>query len=166
MSIVPTNVNYNSYILRQNLTTLIRTFPFLNLQVIGNSILGDNLYVVKLGRGPNHVFYSASYHSNEWITSVVLMKFIEDYANAYVNNSNLLNTSVRSLFNTSSIFIMPMVNPDGVNLVTGFFNPASNIYKSFESISNSFPSVPFPSGWKANFNGVDLKNFQPICKVL
>lgn len=48
MAIVPTNVNYNSFLLRQNLRTLVRTFPFLNIQIVGNSVLGEPLYVVKL----------------------------------------------------------------------------------------------------------------------
>lgn len=48
MAIVPTNINYNSFLLRQNLRTLVRTFPFLNIQIVGNSVIGEPLYVVKL----------------------------------------------------------------------------------------------------------------------
>ena len=59
MSIVSTNVNYGYFLMQQNLTTLIRTYPFLNIQTVGNSILGKNIYVVKLGKGPKKVFYSA-----------------------------------------------------------------------------------------------------------
>lgn len=122
MNIVPTDIFYNSYILRQNLVSLNTAFPFLNIQTIGNSVLGKNLYVVKLGKGPNKVFYSASIHSNEWITSNLLMKFIEDYCDSFINGSNLYNYPVKNLFNSSSIFIMPMVNPDGVILIfTGVF---------------------------------------------
>ncbi len=62
MSIVPTNVNYNSSILLQNLIMLNRTYPFLNIQEVGNSVLGKCIYVVKLGRGPKKVFYSGSIH--------------------------------------------------------------------------------------------------------
>ena len=50
MSIVNTNINYNSFLLRQNLFMLNRTYPFLNIQTVGNSVLGRDLYVVKLGR--------------------------------------------------------------------------------------------------------------------
>ncbi len=116
MNIVPTNVLYNSYILKQNITSLNYTYPFLNVQIVGNSVLGKPIYVIKLGRGPNKVFYSASIHANEWITSVLLMKFIENYCDAYVSDESLYGYSIKKLFNNASIFIMPMVNPDGVGL--------------------------------------------------
>ena len=160
MNIVPTNVLYNSYLLRQSLILLNQTFPFLNIQVVGKSVLGNNIYVVKLGNGPNKVFYSASIHAQEWITSVLLMKFIENYCDAYVSNSSLYGYSIRELFNISSIYVMPMVNPDGVDLVNGNINKNSVFYKNAVNISNNFPQIPFPSGWKANINGVDFSNFQ------
>ena len=161
MNIVPTNVLYNSYLLRQNLILLNHTYPFLNIQVVGNSILGKPIYVIKLGNGPNKVFYSGSIHANEWITSVLLMKFIENYCDAYVTDSSLFGYSIKQLFNSTSIYIMPMVNPDGVDLVNGNINQNSTAYRNTVSISNRIPDIPFPSGWKANINGVVLKNYQP-----
>lgn len=122
MSIVSTNIPYNSNILRQNLNLLLRAYPFLNVQTVGNSVLGKPIYVIKLGRGPRNVFYSGSIHANEWITSPVLMKFVEDYCISYVNRSTLYGYSIRNLFNSTSIYIMPMINPDGVDLIfTGIF---------------------------------------------
>ena len=166
MSIVPTNVNYTYNLLRSNLISLNSLYPFLNIQIVGNSVMGKNIYVIKLGNGPNKVFYSGGIHANEWITSTLLMKFIEDYATAYVQNSSLYGYNIRNLFNSSSIYIMPMVNPDGVDLVNGYINQNSSAYRNAVAISNHFPNIPFPSGWKANINGVDLKNYQPFCKVL
>ena len=155
-NIVPTNVFYNFSILTENLTSLVRTYPFLNIQNVGNSVLGKPIYVVKLGKGSRHVFYSASIHANEWITSVLLMKFIEDYCKAYVSNGSLYNYSIRNLFNNCSIFIMPMVNPDGVDLITGNLSTTSSAYLQAQNISSNFPDIPFPDGWKTNINGVDL----------
>lgn len=127
--IVPTNVAYSSYILNSNLNTLYRKFPFLDIKPVGVSNLGNPINVIRLGTGNKKVFYSASFHANEWITSILLMKFIEDYCNTYVSNGKIYNYSIQDLFNSCSIYIMPMVNPDGVNLVTG------NINKNSRSIS-------------------------------
>lgn len=145
MSIVPTNVSYNYSLMSQNLTILNRTYPFLNIQTVGNSVLGKNIYVVKLGKGTKKIFYSSSIHANEWITSVLLMKFIEDYCIAYNNNSRLYGYSVRRLFNSVSIYIMPLVNPDGVDLVTDNLNKSSPAYLNALNISRQFADIPFPS---------------------
>ena len=166
MEIVQTNNNYTYEIMKSDIYKLNITYPFLQVQNVGFSVLGKQLPIIRLGRGEKEVFYSASFHANEWITSVILMKFIEDYCIAYTNNSNLFGYNIRNLFRTVSIYIMPMVNPDGVDLVTGEISPNSSLYTNTGLIANRYPNIPFPDGWKANIRGVDLKNFQPLRKVL
>ena len=162
MSIVPTNLAYNYYIMKDNILSLANTYSFLDVSSIGNSVLGLDIPVLKIGTGSKELLYFASIHSNEYITSILLMKFIEDYCYAFSSNSNIFNISARQLYKSSTIYIVPMVNPDGVNLVTGIYSPDSEIYKSCKQIASFFPSIPFPDGWKANIKGVDLKNYQPI----
>ena len=145
MNIIPTNSAYNSTLLTNNLITLSLYFPFLNIQTVGKSVLGKNIYVIKLGTGKKEVFYSASFHANEWITSVIMMKFIEDYCNAYVSNSIIFGYSIRDLFTSTSIYIMPMVNPDGVDLVTGNISSPFSIYEKVQNIAQSYPNIPFPN---------------------
>ena len=73
------------------------------------------------------------------------MKFIEDYCNSYTTDSKLYNYSIKNLFNTTSIYIIPMVNPDGVDLVTGNISKTSNAFLTAKNISNNFSDIPFPS---------------------
>lgn len=137
-------------------------YPFVKVISIGKSVLGKDLTVLKIGNGSKEVFYSASFHANEWITSPVLMKFIEEYCLAISNNGAIFGFSAMQLFNTVSLYILPMVNPDGVDLVTGNLAEGSIAYNNARKISSKYPDIPFPSGWKANIEGVDLKNFQPF----
>lgn len=97
------------------------------------------------GKGTREVFYSGGIHANEWITSTLLMKFIEDYSISYVNNSKLYNYSINNLFNNVSIYIMPMVNPDGVDLVTGALPTNSRAFANAKNIAENFANIPFPS---------------------
>ena len=156
MNIVTTNAKYSYSLMVDDLASLKKVYPFLEFKIVGKSVLEKNIYVIKLGNGPNNVFYSASIHANEWITSILLMKFIEDYCEAYTRNSSLFGYSIKDIFHSSSIYLMPMVNPDGVDLVTGPISSSSPYFKNALAISKQFSNIPFPSGWKANIRGVDL----------
>lgn len=166
MFIVQTNIKYTYEELKKDIFELKNKYPFLNMGIIGKSVLGREIYGIKIGNGNRKVFYHASIHANEWITTVILMKFLEDYSEAYINNSEIYGYNARELYETTSLYLVPMVNPDGVELLTGGLENVEKEKQKFENIAKNFPGIPFPDGWKANANGVDLKNYQPICKVL
>lgn len=154
--IVPTDISYTSEVLNINVRALKVIYPFIETGFIGTSVLGEEIPYVKIGNGQKEVFYNGSFHANEWITSVVLMKFIENYCSAIRSGGTIYGFDARTLFDSVSIYIVPMVNPDGVNLVTGYIEDDFPAFLKAKRIASNFPDIPFPSGWKANLNGVDL----------
>lgn len=126
-----------------NLSALKHVYPFLQMQTIGNSVLGKELLAVRIGQGPKEVFYNASFHANEWITTPLLMKFLENYCISYVTNSDIYDYQSRNLFNTVSLYLVPMVNPDGVDLVTGAIAPQTAPYISTKQIARKFSRHSF-----------------------
>ena len=155
-TIVATEISYTSEFLNINIRALKVVYPFLETGAIGRSVLGEDIPYIKIGRGQKQVLYTGAIHGNEWITAPVLMKFVEDYSSAIRSGGTIFGFDAKTLFDRVSIYIVPMVNPDGVNLVTGAFRTDSPAYIRATRISNNFPDIPFPSGWKANINGVDL----------
>ena len=166
MEIVRTNINYTYEVMKDDIEKLFRRYNFLEKGRIGYSVLGKEISYIKIGRGEKEVLYTAAFHANEWITSVLLMKFIEEFCMAYETNSEIYGHNARQIFDMTSIYLVPMVNPDGVDLVTGAVPKDSDVYMDFKSLANNYPQIPFPSGWKTNFNGVDLKTFQHFLQSL
>lgn len=133
-------------------------YSFLNVQSIGQSVEGRELYMVRLGTGTREVFYHGAIHANEWLTALLLMKFIEDYAEAYNSGTNLNGYDIKKLFTQVTIWVMPMANPDGVQLVTEGIDPSNQYYQTVLAANNG--SRDF-SRWKANIRGVDLNDQFP-----
>ena len=155
-SVVFTDISYTSMILYRNIKSFKRIYPFLEIGTIGKTVIGNEIPYLKFGNGSKKIFYNASIHSNEWITSPLLMKFLEALCKSYVNNVSIYGYDAKNLFNEISLYIVPMVNIDGVDLVTGYLNKNSNFYLNSKKISANYPNIPFPNGWKANIVGVDL----------
>ena len=87
------------------------------------------------------------------------MKWVEKLCLAYVNDGYIYGYLARRILRDTSIYVVPMVNPDGVNLVTNAVPKDSKFFKQAEKISADYPAIPFPSGWKANIEGESFINF-------
>ncbi|KGG80234.1 M14 family metallopeptidase [Caloranaerobacter azorensis] len=156
IDVVDTNINYTYDILSDDIKGLLARYPFLQSGSIGRSVLGRKLYYLKLGRGSNEVFYNAAHHSLEWITSPLLMKFIENFCKAYSENKYIKGYSIRKIFEKSSIYIVPMVNPDGIDLVLNGLDNNNPYYDDL--IKWNKGSIDFSKTWQANIHGVDLNH--------
>jgi len=154
--VVSDSVNYSYELVTWFMDGLNARYPFTELSSAGASVMEKELWYLKTGTGDTPVFFNASHHANEWITTPVLMKFLEDYLKAIAFNTPISNRNATDLYATKTLYVMPLVNPDGVDLVTGALPVSDPYYINARSIASSYPSIEFPNGWKANIAGTDL----------
>ena len=156
MAIVNTTVPITAESCDRMLLALAEKYPFCRTEVIGISVYGRPLRALVMGNGERKVIYSAAHHANEWITALVLLKFAEDLAEAVENNTRIYGILAKNITAAATIYLIPMVNPDGVDLVVGAIPPESAPYQEAEKLAAFYPEIPFSKGWKANLLGIDL----------
>ncbi|RKD30563.1 M14 family metallopeptidase [Thermohalobacter berrensis] len=156
IDVVDTDIEYTHEIMERDIRGLQARYPFLEVGSIGNSVLGRELYYIKLGNGPNEVFYNGAHHALEWITVPLLMKFIENFSEAYAEGSSIRGYDIRDIWNQSTIYIVPMVNPDGIDLVLNGLQRDNPYYE--ELLEWNDTGLPFSQVWQANIRGVDLNH--------
>lgn len=150
--------DYDYSTMISDIRTLQMIYPFLINRYIGNSVLGKEMPGLFIGSGQKRVHFNASFHANEWITTPVVMTFLNDYLLSLTNNSSIRGLYTLFLYVESRLTIVPMVNPDGVDLVLN--GPPANETIRSNLIEWNNGSTDF-SGWKANINGVDLNDQFP-----
>ncbi len=127
------------------------------LDNIGSSVEGRDLLLVKLGKGEKKIILCGTHHAREYITSSYLMKMTEEYAKAYKGTGKFGKYNVKDLLNKVTLYIVPMVNPDGVTLV----NEGLKAVAAREAVEAMTLVKPTYREWKANINGVDLNRQYP-----
>jgi carboxypeptidase T len=89
----------------------------MSLTSIGKTYEGRDIWMVKLSDNVDQeedepgVLFMAAHHGNEWPGIEICLFFIRYMIEQYDNDTNL---EVRNAINTTQIFLIPMVNPDGV----------------------------------------------------
>lgn len=135
---------------------LVQRYPFIRTELLTTSAFGRPVRTMVIGNGPRRVLYTAAHHANEWITAYILLKFAEDLAQAMESGGSVYGVSAQTIAKAATVYLVPLVNPDGVDLVTGAIAPGSLEYEIARGLGENYPQIPFPDGWKANLMGVDL----------
>ena len=152
---------YNYY-----LRVIAQLYPeFTEIEKIGKSVQGRSIYALRVGNGKKEILMDGAIHAREHMTTNVLMEMIDNYTVAYRKGAHFAGYNVKSTLNKTSIWFVPMMNPDGVTLVQKGINSMDPKYKStlkkYNHGSNNF------NRWKANGRGVDLnRNFDGLWKYL
>lgn len=114
---------------------------------IGKSVMGRQLLVIKIGPdapGKKSIFINGAHHGLEYITSLFLMQA-----------AFCLAKSECILTKQATIYMMPMVNPDGVEIAQNAISPKDPFYEKLHRINGG---GDFCTLWQANANGVDLNH--------
>ncbi len=150
--------SYDYAALQQDLATLVDIYPFIVRRRIGSSVMGKALDEIQIGRGTKRVHMNASFHAQEWITTPLLMQTLNEYLLALTNYSTIRGRNILPYYNATFLSLVPMVNPDGVDLVINRLPELEPYRSSVLSINQGNPDF---SGWRANIRGVDLNNQYP-----
>ncbi|AZB44993.1 peptidase M14 [Bacillus sp. FJAT-42376] len=152
---VNANQVYSYDVMKKDLEALAASYPqLIHYKSVGKSEYGRELYAVSVGKGPASVFVNGSHHAREWMTTTLTMKMMEQYAKAYYGNTSINGLPAKSILDQTTIWFMPMVNPDGVSLQQ--YGVKSLPASSQSSVLKMNGGRSDFKHWKANAKGVDL----------
>lgn len=156
MPIVNTQVPITAASCQRMIEEIVAKYPFCRTRVLSTTAFQRPISLLTIGTGPRTVLFTAAHHANEWITALVLLKYAEDLAEAIQNEGILFGQRAKELAEAVTIHLVPMVNPDGVDLVVGAIDAGNIQYDLARRLAADYPNISFPDGWKANLLGVDL----------
>ena len=156
MAIVSSDIPMTSALCGETIRKLVDTYPALKTEVLTTTAFGRPVHALTIGSGGRKVLFSASHHANEWITTPVILRFMEELAQAAKVGGTIYGVPARNILKYNTIYTVPMANPDGVDLVTGAIPTGTLEYETAHAIADNYPAISFPDGWKANLLGVDL----------
>lgn len=92
-------------------------YPFLEVMSIGRTGMGKSIPMITLGKGKKEVLYVGGLCGTEWLTSIILLRFINEYCELYKQRGRIYNNTLESIYSEKCIRILPMLNPDGVDFI-------------------------------------------------
>ena len=131
-----------------------RRYPFIGITNLGHSIMGREIPMITLGKGKSCFLYVGAHGGGEWLTSTILLRFINEYCELYKNKSRIYNTTLDYLYVNKTIYVVPMLNPDGVDYRINGVSDENILYDRLLKMNGE--SRDF-STWQANGRGVELE---------
>ncbi len=128
------------------------------MEVIGHSVMKKPLYAFVIGRGAKQIFYSGGWHANEWHTSKFLTLFLQQLSTYDQSNNKWHGYQIKRILNEITLYVVPLVNPDGVDLV---LQGVSENHPFYEQLLDINKGVTRFDHWSSNIRGVDLNHQWP-----
>ncbi len=129
--------------------------PTLRIQSLGTSVLGRTLPCIAIGQGRREVLYVGAHHGMEGITSALLCRFLLDLCRLSSAGVRIGRVPAPLFWETHTLYILPMLNPDGVDYHLRGPDPSHPLYPRLLEMNGG--NTDF-SAWQANARGVDLNH--------
>ena len=162
MDKIVTVKEYDYYERQKVITDLCDKYKFIKKSIIGKSCGGKDITALKIGSAEEYCLIAAAFHGSERITSVILLRYIEELCEALQNNGYIEGINAnRGLLGRGVIFV-PCVNPDGCDISLLGKKACGQFSESLAKLcKNNFKK------WNANLRGVDINhNFNADWKNL
>lgn len=144
----PTAENLKKYI-----ADITEKHPCSKSFFIGKSVLGRKISVLALGKPAGSVLFVGATHGSEWLTSLVLLRFFEEVCSAFENREKLFGINITHAVSKRGFCIIPVLNPDGVEINVFGKKGALSSEKHIERLSKGDYIH-----WNANAKGVDINH--------
>ena len=138
--------------LMTNMLTLRNEYPnSLKLFTAGYSESGKEILMFTMGNGEKKALVVGGIHAREHITTKYLLRVIEDYCfQNEKGTGNFGNFNIKELLSEYTLYIIPCVNPDGLEIISGRMNARKDV------------RITDIKEYKANLNGVDINRNFPL----
>ena len=142
----------------KELRQLEQAFPAARVFRAGKSALGKEIPALGMGRLKNAALFVGATHGEEWLTSLLLMRFAWEIAAAWTDEA----PSFAGVTREKGLIIVPMLNPDGVEIALDGPRKAGPFRDQTEPLYRANGGK-----WQANARGVDLNhNFDAGWNIL
>lgn len=146
--------DFPTYNLRKIIiNNLLSRYDFLEHGIIGKSLCERDIDFLKLGNGDEMVLWAGAFHGMEWLTSLVLLKFIGRICEDIKSQKKVLGIDPKQKLDKRGLMIVPCVNPDGVEISLTGSTAACEYRQLVDSVSKGNTN-----SWQANARGVDLNH--------
>lgn len=148
-------MGYDYLEMSEDIRRILNDYNLISKFSIGKSIMRRDILCLKIGRGKKKILLSGAYHGLEYLTSAVLMRFLADYACHVTTGSDFFGYKTETFFENVTVYAVPMVNPDGVDIAVNGLDITNPYHRKLISDVgiHSFNRV-----WQANARGVDINH--------
>ncbi len=132
---------------------LLIDYGFLARDTIGESRCGRPIDLLSIGNRRQQVLFTAGFHGMEWLTTLLMLRFVDDLCFAVMTGKSLCGVRVGAFLNRRGLAVVPCVNPDGIEIQIHGADSAEN-YRNIVLQVCGGDTVH----WQANAAGVDINH--------